>query len=229
MKNSLPISHTSHSDWLNNEYTLWGEALMKADLDTFKSRPMVRRMLSLDMEGDEWAVRAWSQRMTYTEFDVIATINNIGNYTWKVDPACFRMIYYAQQIMLNPPTAIVEIGGGVGQFYAILRALGYEGKYYIEDLPLVAEFQRKYLAEVTRLTGLNTDQSTATPFKVCSFYAFGEFDDKTKRYYDDLLQTAQTGFIAFNPHSGASDDTSMFPKHAVVAEGLEEGIKTIIW
>jgi hypothetical protein len=118
-----------------------------------------------------------------------------------------RDIKYARRILAHNPKAICEIGGGIGQFYAVMRALGYEGDYYIYDLPAVKEFQRKYLNEITRRTGLNTDL-THTDFDFClSFYALGEFDDETKAsYIENVVKKCPHGFIIWNPHSGANEE-----------------------
>jgi hypothetical protein len=123
----------------------------------------------------------------------------LGN-TW-------RMVYYAQKVLKANPSHICEIGGGVGQMYAVLRALGYEGKYFIFDLPEVKEFQRKYLDEVTKRTGLNTDLEYGD-FDFCySGYAWGEFDEETKEWYRrEIIKETPHGLIIFNPHSGASKE-----------------------
>lgn len=118
-----------------------------------------------------------------------------------------RFIYYAKMVLKQNPTAICEIGGGCGQFYATIRTLGYEGDYWIYDLPDVQKFQRKYLDEVTKQTGLNTELKE-TEFDFCvSLYALGEFDDDTKAWYvENVVKKCPHGLVVFNPHSGASEE-----------------------
>lgn len=118
-----------------------------------------------------------------------------------------RMIYYAERVLEQNLSHICEIGGGVGQFYAVLRALGYRGKYYIYDLEEVKRFQRKYLDEVTRRTGLETSLEFGR-FDYCvSFYAYGEFDDDLKAWYTaKVITKTPHGLIIFNPHSGSSSE-----------------------
>src|SRR5688572_25623871 len=105
-----------HRQWLDNEYRLWIEALQSSTVHNFKDHPQVQRMLSTGM--------TWLGKVPPVNMDLMKKIDNIG-YTVPVglSGACLRMIYYADKILQYYPPSIVEIGGGVGQFYAILRAM----------------------------------------------------------------------------------------------------------
>jgi hypothetical protein len=189
----------SHKVWLNNEYKKWMEALKSSTVHNFKDHPMVRRML-----GDIKWPGPLPQRI---DLELLTRIDNIGrSQVTEISGTALRMIHYAQKVLERDPPSIVEIGGGVGQFYATLRALGYQGEYYIMDLPDVVEFQFLYLAEVERQTGLQL-KLRPSRFDFCvSFYALGEFDDDTKIWYiENVVTRCPHGLVIWNPHSGASD------------------------
>lgn len=221
----------THSQWLTNEYAQWVQALSACTVHNFKEHPMVKRMLG-EVSLSDWSKQI-SKTIPTTTWDNIYKIDRIGRSGGGlVTGVCIRLLYYALEILFRNPSSIIEIGGGVGQFYAILRALGWEGKYRIIDIPAVHDFQVKYLAEVTKQTGLSTELDYgATQFEMLvSFYALGEFDDNTKRSYKGVINVMPRGYIAFNPHSGASDDLSIFNAHNIkVTPGIEPGISIIEW
>jgi len=190
---------------------------------------MVRRMLSIGIEFPLPTIKGLSVETV----DLLVKIDNIGyaeNFP-VISGDCSRMIYYARQILEKNPPSIVEIGGGVGQFYAVLRALGYRGKYCIIDLSAVERFQQLYLNEVSKQTGLIFPMELRFDFCV-SFYALGEFDDDLKhRYIQNIVRKCPHGFIIWNPHSGASTAINFPFEHVVRDEYplLAEGNKQIEW
>lgn len=222
---------SQHKQWLDNEYSLWVKALQESTVHNFKEHPQVQRMLS-QTDG-----KFFTTEVTEAINNVpnIYKIDQIGynalNY-FGIDSRCGRYVYYALEILKRNPSSICEIGGGVGQFMAILTALGYNGQHFMLDLPEVLKFQEEYLLEVRKVTALNTFLMT-TDWKecdfVCSFYALGEFDDETKESYREILNNAKHGYIAFNPHSGATDDLSLFKHDIKVTDGIEPNIKIITW
>lgn len=214
----------NHKQWLDNEYKLWVEALQASTVHNFGSHPQVKRMLS-EVDGWDWINGV---ALDTEEANVFHKIYSLGGNFWGI---CSRMAWYAQRILKLNPTSIIEIGGGVGQFFAILRALGYKGHYVIYDLPEVKDFQSKYLDEASKLTGINVIQSAPAEIDLCvSFYAFGEFDDELKLcYIENPIKKCKRGYMAFNPHSGASDDLSIFPFPVKSEPGREENIKIVTW
>lgn len=226
----------NHKIWLDKEYADWVKALSESTVHNFKEHPGVRRMLSLDLDR----MIFWDQVQKWANGDMklVGTVAQIDLIGYEKPPTilptgiCFRYIYYAKEIMKRNPSSICEIGGGVGQFYSTLRALGWEGEYYIEDLPEVESFQSIYLRKVMAQTGLYLKQAIdlTSPYFLCSFYALGEFDNETKQSYEKLIDGAEHGYIAFNPHSGASDSLSIFEYHDIkVTPGVEPGISIIEW
>ncbi len=188
----------SHRGWLANEYQKWMDALQSSTVHNFKEHPMVQRMLG-EIQ--------WPGPLTGNiDLELLARIDNIGrSVPREISGTCWRMIYYAGLVLDRNPKSIVEIGGGVGQFYAILRALGYTRDYYIFDLQEVKEFQAAYLRQVEGQTGLSLSQRLQFDFCV-SFYALGEFDDELKDWYiESVVKKCAHGFVVWNPHSGASD------------------------
>lgn len=190
-----------YKTWIENEYRQWIAALQESTVHNFKDHPMVKRML-----GD-------FDPALYVPFveasPLIEQIDNIG----KLEPglmsgAGLRMLYYAKKVMEREPGNIVEIGGGVGQFYATMRALGYEGRHFIFDIPQVNNFQIAYLEEVEKQTGLWLNWEWRAHYDFCvSFHALGEFDDDTKNWYiEHVVKKCPHGFIIWNPHSGASKE-----------------------
>ncbi len=212
--------------WLDNEYQLWIAALQDSTVHNFKRHPMVKRMLS------EVDPAFWLKHIEPLEGKVlhdVTTISEIGGGDdWG---RILRMVYHAQQVIRLNASSIREIGGGVGQFCAILRALGYKGDYWIYDLAQVKDFQYKFLNEVAMQTGLETHQAIIPRADLLiSFYALGEFDKSTKDLYaTKVFPNCDHGYIAWNPHSGAEDDRSIFPKQATFTPGLEAGITIVEW
>lgn len=237
----------NHKDWLDNEYSEWIKALQESTVHNFKNHPVVKRMLGEAV----WSLHASDAGDAFgSKWNLINQINDIGysqeslDNKMRVDAGelvehdliwdrgnLLRYVYYANRVLKRNPTSICEIGGGVGQFYAILRALGYKGEYMILDLEPVHLFQLKYLNEVNRQTGLNTDFELRLNCEMAvSFYALGEFsDEKKKHYFDTVINKMIHGYIAWNPHSGASDDLSLFKHDIKVTIGIEPGIKIIQW
>lgn len=215
----------SHKDWLKGEYRMWIQALQSSTVHNFKDHPMVRRML-----GEiEWPLSIPGG----IDLELLTRIDNIGRSAPSgISGTALRMIHYAQKVLVRTPPSIVEIGGGVGQFYAVIRALGYTGRYFIFDLPEVREFQAAYLAEVERQTGLSLPYfQYPKPYDFCvSFYALGEFDDETKaRYVEHVVRKCPHGFVVWNPHSGASDVID-FPCRATDEDPLlAPGNKQLEW
>lgn len=219
---------SDHKQWLDNEYSLWVKALRESTVHNFNEHPMVKRMLGETNKG------MWRNICDPIDLDTgetIQTIDAIGSEQYgDISGTCWRMIYYAQQTLKRNPSSICEIGGGVGQFYAILRALGYKGYYYIYDLPEVEKFQESYLREVKQQTGLNVIQSYMEGYDLfTSFYALGEFDDSTKQCHIPLINACNHGYVVWNAHSGASDDLFIFKHDIKVTPGIEPGIKIIQW
>jgi hypothetical protein len=191
----------NHKDWVENEYRLWVDALKESTVENFGSNLMVKRMLGEVNAFDYYPILGAINENAWLKLIHIQTLG--GDFKGIIA----RMIYYAQQVLKSNPSHICEIGGGVGQMYAVLRSLGYEGKYFIFDLPEVKEFQRKYLDEVTKRTGLNTDLEYGD-FDFCySAYSWGEFDDDIKGWYRrEIIKETPHGLIIHNPHSGASKE-----------------------
>lgn len=215
----------SHRDWLAKEYRLWVQALQDSTVHNFKDHPMVRRML-----GDF----PWPAPLPHgVDLELLARIDNVGRSAPSaISGPALRMIHYALAVLERNPPSIVEIGGGVGQFYATLRALGYTGRYFIFDLPEVKEFQAAYLAEVESQTGLSLPVfQSPKSYEFCvSFFALGEFDDETKAWYiENVVRKCPHGFVVWNPHSGASHEID-FP--CTVADEqplLHQGNKQLEW
>lgn len=198
----------THADWLAAEYAAWVQALAECDVTNFKQHPGVTRMLG-EVDPDLYASLLPSLP------SILHVVDSLGYPGGRkgLSGVCLRMAYWGLRVLEQKPSAIVEIGGGVGQQFAVLRALGYRGRYYIMDLPAVQQFQLHYLAQIERETGLSFQQHPQRPpFDfVLSCYALGEFDDATKdRYIQDVVRQSRHGLVVWNPHSGASPDIS-FP------------------
>lgn len=218
----------SHKEWLDNEYQQWIVALHNSNVRNFKQHPMVRRML-----GDfQWPLE-FRPLLSHEEQHLIKKIDSIGYSTplSEITGPCWRMIYYAVKIAKYKPISVVEIGGGVGQFYAILRALGYSGSYWIYDLPEVQQFQRMYLYTVEHDTGMKMPlEFIGDPDLCVSFYALGEFDEELRDHYvKTVIKRSRHGFVLWNPHSGASEKIP-FPCNAKPEFPLQaEGNKELEW
>lgn len=206
----------NHKQWLDNEYKLWVDALQSCSVNNFKDHPIVKRMLG------EIDPQLFHQAMHLQH--ILLPIDNIGRTVpGPVSGVCLRMAWYAMKVIELAPASIVEIGGGVGQFYAVLRALGYKGSYYIYDLEDVQKFQQIYLNECSKRINISLSlRKTDKPEMVVSFYAFGEFDDYLKQSYMPLIKDSKHGLIAWNPHSGATDNAEELFPHATITQSEKE-------
>lgn len=218
----------NHKAWLDNEYSLWAEALSTSTVHNFREHPQVKRMLG-EIDPLPYCNRDVSLATTKHRAQLLK-IQSIG-YSRSKDEftgAFIRMIYWALQVLEKNPKSMREIGGGVGEFYAILKILGYTDSYFIYDLGDVQEFQRRFLAEAQRLTGINMS-FLITPKDFCiSFYALGEFDDDLKQWYtESVVNKCKHGLIVWNPHSGASEEINI--NHDIAVEDLQDGTKKITW
>lgn len=219
----------NHKDWLDNEYNLWVKALEESTVDNFKDHPQVKRMLS---EADH------KEFLTEEVIDVIHThpllraIDNIGEtHQRHKSGRMVRTIYWALEVLKLNPQSIAEIGAGIGEFYAVIKELGFTSDYYIYDLVKVKEFQRKYLDKVQEVTGLELPLlMTAGRNSFCvSFYALGEFDDELKRWYiDNVVNLCPHGFLVWDSHSGASKEININHKISV-QDSDKEDTKIITW
>ena len=189
-------------------------------------------MLSIGMDFPITALKG----LDWNTIELLSKIDNLG-YKQHI-PMCVRgdgsrMIYYAKQILKRNPPTIAEIGGGVGQFYATLRALGWKGKYWIFDIEEVRQFQHMYLSAISVMTGLELEQDNFEVNTFCvSFYALGEFDDELKQWYiDNVVSKCPHGFVIWNPHSGASSEIDFGRPVTITDEYplLAEGNKQIEW
>lgn len=222
----------NHKAWIDNEYKLWTEALEESTVHNFKEHPQVKRMLG-EINRETFSTPETIAAVTEYETDLI-NIDNIGRtFTPMLSGSCIRMIYWALEVLKHNPKSICEIGGGVGEFYAILRILGYKGGYYIYDLAEVNIFQYKYLREIQKLTGLDVRTAWVNKRGFCvSFYALGEFDDELKGWYiKNVVNNCEHGLIVWAPHSGASEEINFKHNITVSQEGpcKVEGSKLITW
>ena len=146
-----------------------------------------------------------------------------------------RMIHYAKIVLAQNPKSIIEIGGGAGQFCAVITALGYKGDYGIADIPEVLNFQKRYLQEAAWQTGLSLPgtlqyENLERDVFCVSFYALGEFDDETKAWYvENVVKKCHHGFVIWNPHSGASDVINFPCRVTDESPLLNPGNKQLEW
>jgi hypothetical protein len=209
---------TTYKEWLDSEYSAWVKALQESTIHNFKTHPTVQRMLSLDLPVDLFQGLVQDDLMKYK--DAIMKISSIGtgfdmsdkeNFPrYTIYGATLRMIYYARKVLdINPP-AIREVGAGVGEFYAILRVMGYKGDYFIDDLPGIRLFQQSYFEEVEKQIDVSMNRFPNNNYEwmmFLSFYALGEFDDDLKYIYaHSTIPDCKHGLVLWNPHSGASEE-----------------------
>jgi hypothetical protein len=217
-----------HKAWLDNEYQEWVTALNTTGVHTFKDHPQVRRMLSIGLEFPVDTLSPLDPDLLSTLF-LVDDIGYRETHPTSSRGDLRRMVYYAQKIMARNPASIMEIGGGCGEFFAVMRVLGYQGEYCIMDLGDVEHFQARYLRRVKKLTGHSVKQTFNLEFCV-SLYALGEFDTATRDWYiEKIVKLCSHGFLLWNPHSGA-DPTVNFPC-SIHDENplLNEGNKQLEW
>jgi len=219
----------NYLDWVSNEYNLWSNFLQKCKGDNFlnfKSQEQIIRMVGASSLEGLFSSRLQDYGFRWEEIEQIDNIGNppqtenIGNS--KISTITLRYLYYANiildKIKENSEIRIVEIGGGYGGFCSIMDYLANFRRikidhYSIYDLPGVQSFQKYYLNEVIDfnkefgiknlgfLDSQNLNLFTNDHNYLISFYALGEFDEKTKyNYIDKVVSKVDHGFILWNPH-----------------------------
>lgn len=229
----------AYTTWLNNEYTLWQNALKEAPFYKFKHHPAVIRMIGLtDLHREfipliEHIDLPWQQ---------LEAIDQIGSPQYTVDingvklsGVCLRFIYYANKVLDSvkdmPVIKLAEIGGGYGGFCAVFYTIAaYRNinipEYLIFDLPDVLNFQHKYMrATIGDLPDkmgwvkffYSPDLSKFKNINidyVASFYALGEFDTPTKNaYIENIIANVPHGLILWNPHSGSDNSLDLLRRY----------------
>src|SRR3989304_5582675 len=89
-----------YRQWLDNEYRLWIEALQQSTVENFKEHPMVKRMLSEDVE---FPVEL-RPGLSMDEVERIAVIDQIGRGSVGITDVAWRMVYYAD---LTQATSVI--------------------------------------------------------------------------------------------------------------------------
>lgn len=228
----------AYTTWLNNEYTLWQNALKDAPFHKFKHHPAVIRMIGLTDLHREFIPLIQHLDLPWQQLEAIDQIGspqhtvNINGV--KLSGVCLRFIYYAHQVLDTiekyEQKRLVEIGGGYGGFCAIIHALAIHRKiqidnYIIYDLPEVQEFQIKYIRQTFEYIGVSHKEVI---FPYCfkphlfernsdfamSFYALGEFDTPTKNdYIENIIAKVPRGLILWNPHSGSDSSLDLLRRY----------------
>jgi len=226
----MKSSQSNYLTWLNNEYSLWGQALSACLEDNvsflnFKKNPQITRMIGLSNFEEIYFDLVKNLDVPWDELQRIDSIGS-PHFTEsvngvKLSAVTLRYIFYASKVLENIKKVnlnkIVEIGGGYGGFASILDCIAKHQmfsieNYYIYDLPKVQLFQKKYLNQcltdgtsgilnINFMDCYNLDKSNVDNFYCVSFYALGEFDRDTKNnYIDKIVSKAKNGLILWNPH-----------------------------
>ena len=157
------MENKDYTNWLNNEYTLWQNALKEAPFYKFKHHPAVIRMIGLADLHLEFVPLIEHLDLPWQQLE---SIDQIGSPQYTVDingvklsGVCLRFIYYANRVLDSVKNMteikLAEIGGGYGGFCAVVhlvaRHRGIKIKQYtIYDLVPVQEFQEKYLKQIVK-------------------------------------------------------------------------------
>lgn len=224
------MSSKEHRDWLEREYGAWEDALRASTVDNFRDNPIVQRMLC-EPKGELFDPLL--PTLTDEQLADLQFIDRIG-FTGAPPAATGllkRHVFYAAKVIEQNPSGIVEIGGGLGHFLAVLVALGWRGDYQSLDRFQVRRFQENFLQTVQARTGLPVLRPLpeGIPF-VVSFYALGEFDDETKKwFFRNVIEKSEHGMVVWNPHSGASREIP-FPCKVETEQPLTGlGNKLLTW
>jgi hypothetical protein len=125
-----------------------------------------RKSMKVHMEkGDYRRPWEWStvmatmfighSRSIMKELQEIRASGVLAACSWDVDEDCTNLIHQRYHLLqwekANPDKKIdqlktvFEVGAGYGAMCIIIDRLGFEGKYYIVDLPELEQIQRKHL------------------------------------------------------------------------------------
>lgn len=224
-----------YTQWLNNEYTLWQNALKEAPFHKFKHNPAVIRMIGLTDLHREFIPLIEHLDLPWKELEAT---DQIGSPQYTVDingvklsGVCLRFIYYANRVLnvidKMDSKRLAEIGAGYGGFYSVMALLAAHRNitidhYTIFDLPEVLNFQSKYLRSfaynnrplVDNVSFMHSPDlskfSNISHDYIMSFYALGEFDDATKNsYIENIISNVAQGLIIWNPHSGSDSSLDL--------------------
>lgn len=233
------MENKAYITWLNNEYTLWQNALKEAPFHKFKHHPAVIRMIGLTDLHQEFIPLIEHLDLPWQQLEAT---DQIGSPQYTVDingvklsGVCLRFIYYANTVLnvieKMDSKRLAEIGAGYGGFYSVLALLAAHRNitidhYTIFDLPDVLNFQSKYLRSfavndvplVDNVSFMHSPVlskfSNISHDYIMSFYALGEFDDATKNsYIENIISNVARGLIIWNPHSGSSDSLDQLRIH----------------
>jgi len=230
-----------HKTWVENEYLVWGNALLElvSNFENFKTNSAVQRMIGL--EGNHSYIQTLIDNIISLDIpwadiqriDDVGNPNQVNVLEYKLSTPCIRYIYYADKILdltkNYSPLRIAEIGCGYGGLCSIIHTIAKHrniriDQYHLYDLPNVQKFQEVYLEKVIEYNKLGIqeiifkDSQNLQNFDTCdyliSFYALGEFatDIKTS-YIENVVSKIPHGLILWNPHSGADNDLSLLHRY----------------
>lgn len=159
------------------------EACRTADVSNFKSVPQFAAIVGLANRRDGASLVTRVLAEVHPDLVARAKLNDrVGGAHIYGPLAADTAVYLheAAEVLRAPQAdAIVEIGGGYGGQYVVLRALGFSGPYVIHDLPEVLGLVARYCEAVgVEPPELRTPNDTRIPdagnWLVFSRYALTE-------------------------------------------------------
>jgi hypothetical protein len=178
---------------------------------TFKSNPVYQQILEhvSPQQGREYLRLAqchprWTPRFMQTACEVALENDRYGKperfdfdeLGITCSPTNWRYLWHALSILDHDPQNIVEIGGGYGGLMLWLQRISRKPlDYMIYDLSEAKAVQQIY----ARLHDLTLSRDVPHPRFLVSAYGFSEFDEPTRRWYEEnVIPTCEHGWLVWN-------------------------------
>jgi len=149
----------------------------------------------------------------------VSCVGNPSNIHDGATGCSVRQAYYLARmeafsgIDTRDYATIVEYGGGYGEMCRVVRALGFEGRYVIYDLPPVIRLQQYYLGEL----GIEAEYHTHTlpapegrPSLFVAAWSLGETSLKERERHLDTMAEYDAYLFGYQNEWNGIDNNAFF-------------------
>jgi hypothetical protein len=154
----------------------------------------VTALLSEREDLERWDVALVEPFLGHTEesYEEVFTKINIGDKTLNCTPWTLKTAHHLLTFekitghSIHEYEQIVDFGAGIGEMGRMLRDLGFQGDYYILDLPEVASISSRYLTELNKKHKVATNYSEIPNDKKTLFIATWSLSEVPFAYRNEI-------------------------------------------